>query len=38
MGELQVNLQRARYVISYYEQEDKQFEVKNELTEIQLIK
>lgn len=38
IGKLQVSLQRAKYIISYYEQENKQFEVKNELMEIQLIK
>jgi len=38
IGELQVNLQMAKYIISYYEQENRQFEVKNELMGIQLIK
>jgi len=31
-------LQRAKYIISYYKQENKQFEVKNELMGIQLTK
>ena len=38
IAELQVNLQREKYIISYYEQENKQFETKHELMEIQLIK
>lgn len=38
IGEPQVKLQREKYIISYYEQENKQFETKHELMEIQLIK
>ena len=38
IGEIQVNFQREKYIITYYEQENKQFETKHELMEIQLIK
>ena len=31
-------MQREKYIISYYEQKNKQFETKHELMEIQLIK
>ena len=31
-------MQRAKWIISYYEQENRQFEVKSELMEIQLKK
>lgn len=36
--ELEVNLQRAQYVISFYEQENKQLEVKQEFMQIKYIK
>lgn len=36
--ELQINLQREKYIISYYEQENKQLEAKHEVMEIKLIK
>ena len=36
--ELEVKLQRAQYVISFYEQENKQLEVKQELMQIKYIK
>ena len=38
IGELQVNLEREKYIISYYEQENRQMETKHELMEVQLIK
>ena len=36
--ELEVNLQRSQYVISFYEQENKQLEVKQELMQTKYIK
>lgn len=36
--ELQVNLQRVKWIISYYKQGNRQFEVKHDLMEIQLRK
>jgi len=36
--ELHINLQRAKYIISYYEQENKQLEAIHGVMEIQLIK
>ena len=38
MGELQVKLKRAKHIISYYKQENKQLESKHELIAVQLIK
>lgn len=38
MRELHIKLQREKYIISYYEQENTQFEAKHEVMEIQLIK
>ena len=38
IGELQVKRQGEKYIISYYEQENRQMETKHELMEVQLIK